>query len=437
MRAFIVVGLGFGDEGKGTITDYLAREYDAGWVVRYNGGAQAAHNVLSDGGQHTFAQFGAATFVPGVKTFLSRHMLVNPLDIFAEERHLIEVGVHDAFDRLHIDADAAITTPFHVAVNQIKEIARDGERHGSCGKGIGETVEDEQNGMVIRMADLGTRRLKKKLRKIQEYNREKAAEFRREHGPTFIGSAQFDRAVDTLVNPEEVEACAQVYKTLFRLANVVVDHEFAEDDTVIFEGAQGVLLDQDYGFQPHTTWSRCTTLNAEGLLDPYDADVTRVGVTRAYATRHGAGPFPTERHPLTRGISDPNNRTGPWQGAFRVGYTDLVLLRYALDVQMEAGPGIDWLAVTCLDPVERRGRWQVASAYRHPERGVISTLGVDVEPTFDGQRRLAETLSEVEPMYDGIKASYVADLLAEVAGVDVVVESRGPSARDKTVRVPA
>ncbi|TDB72357.1 adenylosuccinate synthetase, partial [Actinomadura sp. KC216] len=156
MEHVIVVDLGFGDAGKGTVVDHLCStrpaflggrpprppgERGVATVVRFNGGAQAAHNVvLDDGRHHTFAQFGSGTFTPGVRTHLSRFMLVDPLALAAEADHLRALGVADALDRLTADRDALLTTPYHRAANRARETARGAARHGSCGMGIGETV---------------------------------------------------------------------------------------------------------------------------------------------------------------------------------------------------------------------------------------------------------------------------------------------------------
>ncbi len=139
MRAFVVVDLGFGDSGKGLLTDFLARRTGASVVVRYNGGAQAGHNVVtSDGRHHTFAQFGAGSFVPGVRTFLSRHVIVHPTALLFEGRALEEKGVGDVFSRLRVSEAARVITPFHQAANRLRELARGEARHGSCGVGVGE-----------------------------------------------------------------------------------------------------------------------------------------------------------------------------------------------------------------------------------------------------------------------------------------------------------
>ena len=143
MQAILVVDLGFGDAGKGSLVDYYVRHYRAHTVVRFNGGAQAAHNVVTpDGRHHKFSQFGSGTFVPGVRTHLSRYMLVDPVALLAEERHLRQVGVPDAFARLTIDPNAPVVTPFQRAANRLRELQRAAGRHGSCGMGIGETMAD-------------------------------------------------------------------------------------------------------------------------------------------------------------------------------------------------------------------------------------------------------------------------------------------------------
>jgi adenylosuccinate synthase len=125
LRAYILVDLGFGDCGKGLLTDFLARHFDAGLVVRYNGGAQAGHNVISpDGRQHTFSQFGSATFIPGVKTYLSKHVVVHPRALLVEGDILVGKGVNDAFSRIRISDQTLVITPFHQAANHPRNRSR-------------------------------------------------------------------------------------------------------------------------------------------------------------------------------------------------------------------------------------------------------------------------------------------------------------------------
>ncbi|HET8846443.1 MAG TPA: adenylosuccinate synthetase, partial [Ktedonobacteraceae bacterium] len=141
--AIFITDLGFGDAGKGTITDFLARRFSAHTVVRYNGGPQAAHNVVCpDGRHHTFSQFSSGMFLPGTRTLLSRFMLINPLNMLKESRHLNAYGISDALQRVQIDRRALVITPFQRAMNRLREIARADSRHGSCGEGVGECMAD-------------------------------------------------------------------------------------------------------------------------------------------------------------------------------------------------------------------------------------------------------------------------------------------------------
>lgn len=358
-KRFIVVGLGFGDEGKGTLTDYLARKHDASAVVRFNGGAQAGHRVVTDDGrEHVFAQFGSGTFHPGCETYLSKHMIVNPLNLLAEEEHLRTVGVADAFDRLFIDVEALIVTPFHIAANRLRELARGANRYGSCGQGIGEAVSDSLRAWPpsIRAGDLFFEYdLLEKLRWIQ---RRKRNVYEHLHSDPDIGESErydLEQEGAVLFDDSVPEMLAELYAAI--QPNVVSDwrHRLRDDETIIFEGAQGVLLDENWGFQPHTTWSTTTSANAHRLLDTvgFDGERRTIGVTRGYATRHGAGPFPTESPKWSAALRDVvGNQKDPWQGGFRVGPLDLPLLHYAI----ECDGRIDEIAMTCLDrlPVEPR-----------------------------------------------------------------------------------
>ena len=134
-------GLGYGDDGKGAIVDWLCRDAGPGpHVVRFNGGAQAAHNVVTaDGRHHTFAQFGSGSFARGARRSCRAFVLVDPLALAAEADTWPRPGVPDALDRLTVDRDALLTTPYHAA-NRAREAARGTGRHGSCGMGIGETA---------------------------------------------------------------------------------------------------------------------------------------------------------------------------------------------------------------------------------------------------------------------------------------------------------
>ncbi|MFG2086368.1 MULTISPECIES: adenylosuccinate synthetase [unclassified Spirillospora] len=413
MGHVIVVDLGFGDAGKGTVVDHLCSASPVAAVVRFNGGAQAAHNVVTaDGRHHTFAQLGSGTFTPGVRTHLSRFMLVDPLSLAAEADHLRGLGVRDALDRLTVDRDALLTTPYHRAANRARESARGAARHGSCGMGIGETASYAlAHDDAPRAGDcLSPARLRRRLTAVHDWYR------------------------DTFPSGEDVpgaDACAAAF-TAFGERVAIVDaghlHGLLRTGNVVFEGAQGVLLDEWHGFHPYTTWSTTTFANAETLLAEAGESAARLGVLRAYATRHGPGPFVTEDPALTADLPDPHNGTGRWQGAFRVGHLDAVALRYALDV---AG-GVDGLAVTHLDVAGARPDLRACLAYdMDGER--VGRLATG-PPDLDRQAGLTRRLFAARPVYAPLGRP--VETIEDALRAPVVLRSYGPAAADKRVTVP-
>lgn len=351
-RALVVTDLGWGDAGKGTTVDFLARTTGLRLVVRWNGGSQAGHRVVTDEGrEHVFAQLGAGTFVPGVRTHLAETVLVDPLALAVEARHL---GLSDALERLSIAASARVITPFHVAANHLRELARGPEAHGTTGCGIGETVRDaiERPDDVVRAHHLrgGHAALQRRLGDAQD--RLVASlddELRALEGDARAAHA---RAMLLVLRARDSDAITE------RIAAGIGHARIVDDDAIdgelraggaVLEGAQGVLLDEDVGWlPPHVTWSRCTSHAAHAWLDAHGFDGARTtyGVMRTYATRHGAGPFPTEDSSLAPLLPEPAQH-GAWQGVFRVGRLDLERLRYAL----RQSP-VDALVVTHLDRLD-------------------------------------------------------------------------------------
>lgn len=441
-RAIIIVGLGFGDCGKGSLTDALVRRHDAGLVVRYNGGAQAAHAVvLADGRSHIFHQFGSGTFVPGVATFLSRHMLVNPLTLFWEEQELQAAGVGDAFERLFIAGDALVTTPFQMAANRLREYARGDARHGSCGLGIGETVADALEADpddTLRVGDLrdaATLR-RKMLRHRAHKQRQMDGLIQRLSGTPDPLPSPIAEAISDLQDSSELEATLEVFAHIAAQVRTVEGDAFLAararaPGTTIFEGAQGVLLDQDWGFHPHTTWSNATPENALGLLEEagFGGQTIVLGALRAYHTRHGTGPFPTEDAALTLALPDPHNPANAWQGPFRAGWFDLPLARYAL----EAAGRVDSLALTCLDRLPQIGKAKIATAYRRNGSPFSPTLGQ--REHLEHREAMGAALRSVEVEYCDapLSAEPYAARIAEALRLPLAVTSWGPTAADKRI----
>ncbi|MCK5643867.1 MAG: adenylosuccinate synthetase, partial [Gammaproteobacteria bacterium] len=358
-KVILVAGLGFGDEGKGTITDYLARKHNASLVVRYNGGSQAAHNVVTpEGDSHTFAQFGSGTLA-GARTYLSEYMIVNPLFLLNEAKHLTDLGC-DPFDLLYIDERALVTTPYHVAANRLRELLRGPvNHHGSCGMGIGETVSDalyerRYPGLCISdMRDgvlLGCFLSHFRSRKLFELEARAEAMIKSGVGNTSLVTHELTQLLRETTDyiDRYIEFCSRVHIVNENYLASTLD----SPGCVIFEGAQGVLIDQDYGFQPYTTWTNCTWKNADSMLKFFRGERQYLGVIRTHMTRHGAGPFVTEEdHSVLASVVHKvdDNCTNQWQERFRCGHFDPIALRYSIGVLGK----LDGLVVTHMDTLEK------------------------------------------------------------------------------------
>ena len=423
----IVVDLGYGDSGKGTVVDWLcARQPDAPGlgggrrraaphaVVRFNGGAQAAHNVVTpDGRHHTFSQFGAGMFTPGVRTHLSRFLLVDPLALAAEADGLAAAGVAGPLDRLTVDRDALVTTPYHRSANRARERARGAGRHGSCGMGVGETARYalEFPADAPRAGDCATPRLlASKLGLLRDW-------LMTEFGPGIDGQ-------DGVSVPQVADVCAAfaAFAGRVRLVDGGYLTGLLRAGPVVFEGAQGVLLDEWHGFHPYTTWSTTTFSNAETLLAEAGQSAARLAVIRCYLTRHGPGPLVTEDPTLE--LRDRFNRRNEWQGDFRAGHFDAVALRYAL----EAAGGADGIALTHLD-VARHAPLLYCDRYQ-ADGEFIDRLPVGQDRDLTRQERLTELLLRARPVYRAPAAPW-PELVAEALASPVTVLSYGPTAADK------
>lgn len=421
--AEIVVGLGFGDEGKGTTVDCLTRHREAHTVVRFNGGAQAGHNVvLPDGTHHRFAQFGSGTFA-GARTLLSRFMIVNPVTALVEAALLEPKGILAPLGLLTVEDEALVTTPFHVALNRLRELSR-ADRHGSCGMGIGETVADSiaSEDVSIHAGDLrDPDRLWAKLVLLQELKMSQASALDVE--VTDAMRVELDLLFDQQMVDVTLERFARFASKVRIVGRDVLSWLLREPGTVIFEGAQGVLLDESFGFHPHTTWSNCTFGNAVELIGDADVKVRRLGVVRTVQTRHGAGPFVTEDPRMLDRVTGDHNATCAWQGSFRAGALDLVATRYAID----ACGGIDGLVVTWADRVG--DELPVCTKYVSDSGRLVGRL--ELPSTLQEQAAMTEWLRGMEPDYERLCGTDVPEAISDRLCVPFAMASFGPTHFEK------
>jgi adenylosuccinate synthase len=412
----IVVGLGFGDEGKGSIVDALVRRTGASTVVRFNGGAQAAHNVVTDDGRHhTFSQWGSGTLA-GARTILTKDVVISPLAMVEEAKVLMNVGVTDPFSLLTVDERALVCTPYHAMMNQVRETVRGSDNHGTCGVGVGEAVADSLVGDdCIRVTDL--LRPDDLASKVKALRASKVAEaLKLMKGETSFDAWSFLNDVNIERGMIERLLDAETW------INIAAWDEVAEQlrrGNLVFEGAQGVLLDEWHGFHPHTTWSTTTGDNARSMFASagVPGELKTVGVIRAYATRHGAGPFPTELDVPAR--DGEHNDSKGRQGRFRVGRFDAMLTRYAL----EADGLVDALAVTCVDHLGDR----TCVAY-DSEYGRITKLRVDRSRDLAAHERLGSFLRTVTPVFE---RRWTPQTMSSELDVPLMVESHGPRTNQK------
>jgi adenylosuccinate synthase len=388
----VVLGLGFGDEGKGTIVDWLARRaHDPPLVVRWNGGPQAAHHVVTDDGRaHCFAQLGSASFLEGARTHLGPEMAV---DLYALHTEAAALG-GDALARTTIDPRCVLVTPWHAILGRVREALRGAARHGSTGRGVAEAKLGLH--LVAGELDCGF---------ADRVHRLRAALL--QAADALVGEAACDEARALIARGQDRELLEAYLDAAHRPLAITARPPPAAH--VIFESAQGALLDRDHGFFPHVTPSRITRTAAEQAARElgFTGALEVWGVLRAYHTRHGEGPFPSEDAVLTASLPEPDNREDGPAGRFRVGWFDAVLARHAVAF---AGP-IDRLAITCLDRVEPL-----------PDRAIV-----------EGWREAAcvDTATATAAVPVVRRVASVAAAIEEVLGRPIDVQSWGPTAGAK------
>jgi adenylosuccinate synthase len=329
-------------------------------------------------------------------------------------------------------------------------MARGANRHGSCGIGVGETFEDSLTHpeICIRAGDLirpGI--LRQKTQAIRDLKRDQIITFCKEHSYHLAHAREFEAFEgDDLID--------DWIRTIFRIGELelvapdsMLEGWLRETDNVIFEGAQGVLLDAEAGFHPHTTWSNCTAANAMELINEMapGAQVHRIGVTRAYAVRHGAGPLPTETEPLARLVCE-HNQNNEWQGAVRYGWFDAVLTRYALRVT----GGVDTLAVTHMDILQRLEKWKYCSGYRGPHvtdntsmlatisDGLLTDFRLPPDLSLAKRTQFTQALSKAVPVLNNcsVDEEAVVDEIERLTGQQIGMLSYGPRAENVQVVNP-
>jgi len=344
----VVVGAQWGDEGKGKIVDVLAEQADV--VARYQGGANAGHTVVVDGEEFILHQVPSGVLHPGTECLLGNGVVLDAAELFREVDLLEERGI-DAETRVWVSSRAHLLLPWHKALDAAKEGSRGAKAIGTTGRGIGPAYEDKVGRVGIRVADCDD---PDRLRALVEEGVES-----KRAALALLGSDAEISAAETLA---EIERWRE--RLLARASDVsqrVADH-LAAGRRILLEGAQGSQLDIDHGTYPYVTSSSTTAGGAVigvGLGPKYIDEV--VGVVKAYTTRVGNGPLPTEvESPLQEQLREAGGEYGATTGRpRRCGWFDAVVVRYAARIN-----SLTELAVTKLDVLDGFEGVRLCAGYR-------------------------------------------------------------------------
>ena len=332
----LVIGLGFGDEGKGATVNSLCNIDPAHTlVIRFNGGHQVGHTVRYKEIHHAFSNFGSGT-LQNVPTYWSEYCTVNPAAVIKEGLALLEKGI---VPKVIYNANAMITTPFDIMENIKLDVGK-GQNHGTVGVGFGATIQRNEDHYHLYVRDLMYPAIRDaKLQKILRY-------YNLNTPLNAVSQGHYDTFIDSC------DKFIERYKIVDNFKQVE-----SFDKHLIFEGAQGIMLDKQYGFFPHVTRSFTTSRNAMEFIANNDLSEKHVDtyyITRAYQTRHGNGPMTNEGMDTKYIKKNPEetNVDSGYQGYFRKAPLDLNMLKYAMSCDnFHNAESQKKLVITCLDQV--------------------------------------------------------------------------------------
>ncbi|HJQ22244.1 MAG TPA: adenylosuccinate synthase [Gemmatimonadaceae bacterium] len=343
-RTVVVVGAQWGDEGKGKLVDVLAER--AAWVVRYQGGANAGHTVDLGDSHFVLHQIPSGILHPGVRCAIGNGVVLDPDTLFHEIDGLVKDGV-DVEGRLYVSDRAHLVLPYHKLVDAESSASKE---IGTTGRGIGPAYEDKVARRGVRVLDLRNRdRLEKLVTSGVDHANAQLARFK---------SSKRVKVEDTMALLAKLE---QRLLPLAEDVGLVVHRAIKSGAAVLLEGAQGSLLDVDHGTYPYVTSSNTTAGGAATGVGMAPTDIDAVlGVVKAYTTRVGGGPLPTE---MDEKIGEETRKLGNEFGATtgrprRCGWFDAVVVRYAARVN-----GLSDLAVTKLDVLDTFDRIALCNGY--------------------------------------------------------------------------
>lgn len=373
MPSLVVIGAQWGDEGKGKLVDYLTSNSD--WVVRFQGGSNAGHTLVVDGVKTKLSLVPSGILRGHTKCIIAAGVVLNPVTFMSELSELKKVGIDVSPSRLVVDRDAHLVLDWHIAIDQAREGLKGKDKIGTTGRGIGPAYEERASRTGVRVADLCCLP-ELKIRLTEELKQKNA------YLKYVLGS---DTVIDFENQWNKILEAADAILPYIGNASLLIDNAIRAGQRVVFEGAQGTLLDQTHGTVPFVTSS--STLSGAVTtgcgIGPHCIDHV-LAVCKAYSTRVGSGPFPTELHDkLGEQIRQAGAEFGTVTGRpRRTGWFDAVAMRRAVRLN-----GADSLAITKLDVLSGIEKLKICIRYK--------VKGVEVEDV----PALASELESVVPEY--------------------------------------
>ncbi|WP_026369405.1 adenylosuccinate synthase [Kallotenue papyrolyticum] len=424
MSVVAVIGGQWGDEGKGRIVDLLAQH--AHMVIRYSGGNNAGHTVINDRGVFKLHLIPAGIFNPSTANIIGTGVVVDPASLLEEMETLAAADV--SFDRLYISDRAHVILPYHREQDRLQETLRGDGKIGTTGRGVGPAYSDKMERIGLRMADLRDEHtLRQQLARAASM---KNAFFRALNGPQVVAEELF----------EQLRAYGQRLRAHIVPSHPLVQRALQRGERILLEGAQASLLDVDWGTYPYVTSSAPGAAGACQGSGIGPRHLSRIlGVYKAYTTRVGGGPFPTELRDETGDLlRERGHEYGTTTGRpRRCGWFDAVAARYVAELN-----SLTHLVITKLDVLDPLPVIRICTGYRL--KGEL----IDYMPT------LASELERVEPIYEELPGwqsdtsavrDYAAlpanarrylERLAELIGVPLAIISVGASRDASITRVP-
>ncbi len=427
MFSLVIAGTdaGWGDGGKGTVTDFLCAKFRAKAVIK-EGGAQGSHGVfMNTGEKFNFSQWGCGTFY-GIPTYLSPRMVISPTGLLNESDALKHCGFYDPFEMLSASPNCICATPYHQIWSLIHEMRLRDQPHGTVGTGVGKAYRQAQTNPELAIYAYELREkstVEAKLRAIREDVIERYKDVSLNDVLTQdidVLSQQLNLLYDDGYFQNILERLTVVGSKL----NLVGYDQFIRTGkgTAIVERSHGVLTDHEYGFQPHVSELRTLPRFCEDALYEagYDGRIVNLAIFRAYGVRHGAGPLPTHDDSLFADLPGSHKAENRWQGKVRTGALDFVLLKYALSAHF-----FDGICLTWFDQIIQRGNWPYCERYTNVHYRLSNTQLLKAKPDIE-QVDLPDFHNNPQEMF-----AFCKDFLGKHVDVPLRLLSYGARTMDK------